>query len=258
MQEQPVALITGGTRGIGLGIAQCLAQAGYTIVVTGRRAPAEVEPQLKEQFDASATVHYVPSDIRDLSAHPALLDAVSKAFGRLDVLVNNAGVAPDVRKDILEAAPESYDRVMDINVKGPYFLTQRVANWMVEQKQAAPERTPSIVFITSISSDTASPSRGDYCLSKAALSMAAKLFAVRLAEHNIPTWEVRPGIIASDMTAGVKSKYDHLIADGLLLERRWGQPQDIGKAVRALVTGEVPYSTGSALHIDGGFAISRL
>jgi NAD(P)-dependent dehydrogenase (short-subunit alcohol dehydrogenase family) len=187
-----------------------------------------------------------------------MLSTIEDRFGRLHLLVNNAGVAPRVRADILDATEESYDRVMDINLKGPYFLTQAVANWMIEQRKRNPAYKGCIINISSISATTASPSRGEYCISKAGISMATKLWAVRLGEFDIPVYEVRPGIILTDMTEPVKVKYDRLIADGLLVQSRWGLPSDVGKAAAMLACGDLPYSTGQVIVVDGGFSLARL
>ena len=172
--------------------------------------------------------------------------------------MNNAGVAPSVRADLLEAGEESFDRLLRVNLKGPYFLTQSVARWMIEQKEASDDWTGCIVNVTSVSATVASPNRGEYCVSKAGLAMASRLWAVRLAELGIPVYEVRPGIIRTDMTAGVAGTYDALIADGLVPERRWGTPEDVGRAVAVLAAGEMPYATGAVLVVDGGLTLPRL
>jgi 3-oxoacyl-[acyl-carrier protein] reductase len=258
MTDKPVALVTGGTRGIGLGIATSLASDGYDLALFGRRAEEDVVGAIEGLQDLGADVIYCRGDISELSSHAKLLDEVKERFCRLDLLVNNAGIAPPERKDILEAGEESYDKVMAINLKAPYFLTQAAANWMIEQRDAVPDFRGCIVFVTSVSADTASVARGEYCLSKAGLSMAAQLWAVRLAEFDLPVYEVRPGIIKTDMTAGVTEKYDDLIADGLLLEPRWGQPEDIGMAVAMLARGDLPYATGQVLTLDGGLGTKRL
>jgi NAD(P)-dependent dehydrogenase (short-subunit alcohol dehydrogenase family) len=198
------------------------------------------------------------ADISDSSERDRLVDSVRDTFGRLDLLVNNAGVAPRDRKDILEATEESYEWVMKINLQGPYFLTQRVANWMIEQKNGTGNFQGCIINITSVSSTAASPNRGEYCISKAGLTMASLLWAVRLAEFGIPVYEIRPGITATDMTAGVKEKYDAQIAEGILLQSRWGTPADVGRAVAALARGDFPYSTGQVVMVDGGFSVERL
>jgi len=253
-----VALITGGTRGIGLGIARSLAAEGCALALCGRRAEGEVEEALTGLRALGADVLYRQADVADRADRAALLDAVRERFGRLNVLVNNAGVAPDVRADILKAGEDSFERVMRINLQGPYFLTQAVANWMIEQRKGEADFTGCVVNISSISADTASPSRGDYCIAKAGISMATRLWAVRLGEYDIPVYEVRPGIIQTDMTRPVKEKYDKLIREGLLVQPRWGLPEDVGRAVAALVRGDFPYSTGQVIMVDGGFSLDRL
>jgi len=187
------------------------------------------------------------------------LQQIEQGFGRLDVLVNNAGVAPRVRADLLDATEESFDRLISINLKGPYFLTQAVARWMVRQRQqGGPGWRGCIINLSSVSATVASVNRGDYCISKAGIAMASQLWAARLAEFGIDVYEIRPGIIATDMTAGVKEKYDRLIAEGLTIEKRWGTPQDVGRAAAMLARGELPYATGQVLHIDGGMTVRRL
>lgn len=251
---KPVALVTGAGRGIGLGIAKCLAADGWNIVVGDIHNPADVEPAMQELRDLGADVLYCVADVTDADARTAMLKEIRNTFGHLNMLVNNAGVAPNVRADITEATEESYERVMRINLQGPYFLTQAVANWMIEQKEADGEFQACICNISSISAAVASPSRGEYCLSKAGVSMATKLWAARLGEYGIPVLEIRPGLIQTDMTAKVKEKYDKLIAEGLLVEPRWGFPEDIGKAVAAIARGDLAYSTGAVIPVDGGFS----
>lgn len=251
-----VALVTGGSRGIGLGIAKELAARGFAIVVNGRRPEADVRGALDEL--APAPTLYCQADIGDLEQHQGMLDAVRERFGRLDALVNNAGVAPESRDDLLDATPESFDRLIRINLRGPYFLTQRVARWMIEQRAADPARRLSIVNVSSISATVASVSRGEYCLSKAGVAMATRLWAARLGEYGIPVYEVRPGIIRTDMTAAVQEKYDKLIAEGLMVEPRWGEPEDVGRAVAVLADGELSYATGNVVTVDGGMTIERL
>ncbi|MCS6830725.1 MAG: 3-ketoacyl-ACP reductase [bacterium] len=253
-----VALITGGTRGIGLGIARCLAQEGYALALNGVRPPEAVAEVLQELRGLGAPAEYVQADIAQPEGRHRLVQAVRERFGRLNVLVNNAGVAPQVRADILEASEESFERLIRINLQAPYFLTQSAARWMIEQKGSDSGFSACIVFITSISATVASPNRGDYCISKAGLSMAVQLWAVRLAEFGIPVYEVRPGIIRTDMTAPVQERYDRLIAEGLTLQPRWGTPEDIGKAVAMLARGDLPYSTGAVILVDGGLTVARL
>jgi 3-oxoacyl-[acyl-carrier protein] reductase len=253
-----VALITGGTRGIGLGIARALAADGFRLAVNGRRGLAEVAAVMGELKVATADAIYCQGDVGDLHYHSRLLQQVQEHFGRLDVLVNNAGVAPEVRADILDASPESFDRLVRINLRGPYFLTQAAAGWMIEQRREDAAFRGCVVNVSSISASVASVNRGDYCISKAGVAMATQLWAARLAEFGIDVYEVRPGVIATDMTAGVKSKYDALIAGGLTVEKRWGTPEDVGRAVAVLARGDLPYATGQVLHVDGGLTIQRL
>jgi NAD(P)-dependent dehydrogenase (short-subunit alcohol dehydrogenase family) len=253
-----VALVTGGSRGIGLGVARELARSGFDLAINGRREPGDVAPVVAELRALGVDVLYCKTDVAELADHRQMLDAVRNRFGRLDVLVNNAGVAPEVRADILDATPESFDRLMRINLRGPYFLTQAAARWMVEQRKADAKFRGCVVNVSSVSATVASVNRGDYCISKAGVAMATQLWAARLAEFGIDVYEVRPGIIATDMTAGVKEKYDKLIAEGLTVEDRWGTPQDVGRAVAVLARGEMPYATGQILNIDGGLTLRRL
>ena len=253
-----LALITGGARGIGFGIAQALAREGFDLALCGRRElPAEDE-NFAELRSHGGAVLYIPADVSDAADRRRLVEETRRQFGRLDVLVNNAGVAPQERKHILEATEESFERVVRINLQGPYFLTQLAANWMIEQGPSEDAFRRCIVNITSVSATVASPNRGEYCISKAGVSMATKLWAVGLAEHGIPVYEVRPGIISTDMTSGVEEKYDRLIEEGLLLQPRWGKPEDVGRAVASLVRGDFAYSTGSVLMVDGGLTVDRL
>jgi 3-oxoacyl-[acyl-carrier protein] reductase len=252
------ALVTGGTRGIGLGVAQALVREGFDLVLAGQREAGEVEPTLARLRQAGGEVLYVRADVGEADGRERLVAAARERFPRLNLLVNNAGVAPKVRMDILEASEDSFDRLIRINLKGTYFLTQAVARWMVEDRQADASFAAAIVNVTSISATVASPERGDYCVSKAALAMATQLFAVRLGPAGIPVYEVRPGVIRTDMTAGVGEKYDRLIAQGLLLQPRWGLPEDVGRAVAALARGDLAYSTGAVLVVDGGLTVPRL
>jgi NAD(P)-dependent dehydrogenase (short-subunit alcohol dehydrogenase family) len=253
-----VALITGGARGIGLGIAQSLASAGYDLAINGLRAEEDARPALDALRQRGAEVLYCRADVGDRAARAAMLAAIQEHFGRLNVLVNNAGVAPKVRADLLEATEESFEWVMRTNLQGPYFLTQAAANWMIEQKRDDPQFYACLINISSVSSTAATPHRGEYCISKAGVAMATKLWAVRMAEFDVPVYEVRPGIIRSDMTRPVIEKYDKLIAEGLLVQPRWGLPEDVGRAVAMLLRGDLPYSTGQVLMVDGGFSIERL
>ena len=256
--DNRVALITGGSRGIGFGIAEKLAEAGFDLVIAGRRSKLEVSDVILRLIDKGIRIEYFSMDVGDRIEREGLIQYTREVMGKLNVLVNNAGIAPQVRADLLEASEDSFERVMRINLQGPYFLTQKAARWMVDQKKQDKSFQGCIVNISSVSSTVASPNRGEYCISKAGVSMATKLWAVRLSEYDIPVYEVRPGIIETDMTAGVKEKYDHLIAKGLLLQERWGQPPEIGRAVLALVEGNIPYATGQVLVLDGGLTLQRL
>jgi len=275
------ALVTGGTRGIGLGVAQALAADGWGLVLVGTRPSAEVAPVLDELARAASAAassrrpvpspesrvpdaqplvprpRYIAADLASEEARTRLLREVRDG-GPIHALVNNAGRAPRVRADILEATEESFDELMRTNLQGPYFLTQAIARDMIERKREDASFAASIVFITSVSAVMASVNRGDYCVSKAGLSMAARLFAARLAAEAIPVFEVRPGVIATDMTARVKELYDRRIADGLIPEGRWGDPADVGRVVAALVRGDAPYATGTVINVDGGLSIPRL
>ena len=253
-----VALVTGGSRGIGLGIAQELAKEGFDLAINGVRDESAVSDVLNGLQQAGARVVYCRGDLASPGDRRTILEKVKSVFGRLDVLVNNAGIAPRERRDILEATEESFDEVIATNLKGNYFLTQQAANWMIAQKKHDPEFQACIINVSSISATVASVNRGEYCISKAGISMATQLFAVRLGEFGIPVYEVRPGVISTDMTSGVKGKYDKLIEEGLCVTRRWGYPQDVGKAVRALAAGSFPYSTGQVIMVDGGLTLSRL
>jgi 3-oxoacyl-[acyl-carrier protein] reductase len=253
-----VAFITGGSRGIGLGIAKQLAENGFSIAINGVRPAADVSDAIEDLKKTGAEVLYCQGNISSHEDRNKIVKEVKDHYHRLHVLVNNAGIAPRERADILMASEKSFDEVLGINLKGTYFLTQEVANWMIEQKRADTTFSGSIINITSISATVASVNRGEYCISKAALSMVTQLFATRLGEFDIPVYEVRPGIISTDMTAGVKEKYDTLIEKGLCLQKRWGQPEDVGKAVNALAQGNFTYSTGQVIMVDGGLTVPRL
>ena len=253
-----VALVTGAGRGIGLSIARCLASDGCDVVVCDLDEEETIRAALDQLRSLGADVLYCRSDVSDTSARAEMLSQIKERFGQLNVLVNNAGVAPNVRADILEATEESFERLVRINLQGPYFLTQAVANWMIDARKKDGQFPASIVNISSISVTVASPSRGDYCISKAGIAMATRLWAVRLGEFGIPVYEVRPGIIKTDMTRPVAEKYDKLIAEGLLVQSRWGLPEDVGRAVAMLVRGELAYSTGQVIMVDGGFTLERL
>src|SRR3954451_12929776 len=253
-----VALVTGGSRGIGLGIAESLASSGFDLAINGIRDEEQVADSMQLLRALGAVAHYFRGDVSVAEDRQQILAGVRSRFSRLDVLVNNAGVAPNVRADILEASEESFDRVLGINLKGPYFLTQLAAHWMIEQRRSNSDFHGVIVNISSVSATEASINRGDYCISKACIAMATQLWAHRLAEFSIAVYEVRPGIIHTDMSAQVAEKYDRLIANGLTVENRWGEPEDVGRAVAMLGRGELSYATGNVLHIDGGLTIRRL
>src|SRR3954463_5227513 len=253
-----VALVTGGSRGIGRGVAEALADSGFDLAINGVRNAEQVADVMSALRKCGADAHYVQGDVSVADDRQAIIDAVRARFGRLDVLVNNAGVAPNVRADILEASEDSFDRVVGINLKGPYFLTQIAARWMIEQRRADPTFTGVVVNISSVSATEASTNRGDYCISKAGVAMATQLWAHRLAEFGIAVYEVRPGVIHTDMSAAVAEKYDRLIANGLTVENRWGEPEDVGRAVATLARGELSYATGNVLNIDGGLTLRRL
>jgi NAD(P)-dependent dehydrogenase (short-subunit alcohol dehydrogenase family) len=252
------ALITGGSRGIGFGIAVALAQQGYNLAINGVRGEDALQGQLDILRNHNIDVIYCRGNIGSAEDRTTIVASAFDHFGAIDVLVNNAGVAPSVRQDILELDEENYDRLLDINLKGTFFLTQQVAKRMLSYKETNSSYNPCIISITSISAEVASVNRGEYCMSKAGLGMMTKLFATRLGDDNIPVYEVRPGIIRTDMTSGVKEKYDKLIQDGLTVEKRWGTPEDIGKIVAALAKGEIPYATGQVIYADGGMSIRRL
>lgn len=265
MTDSPaVILVTGASRGLGRGIALELARGGYSVAINyagNRQAAAECEALCKEAA-ASPEQMFMPiqADVSDPSARKAMLDTIIEKFGRLDGLINNAGIAPKVRADITEASEESFEELIKTNLQGPYFLTQEVANLLLNTKQtpALNSGKGMIIFVTSISSYTASTARGDYCISKAGLSMAAQLWAQRLSNENIPVYELRPGIMKTDMTSAVTEKYDALISEGLVPQHRWGTPEDLGKAVRSLADGNFPFSTGAVIDVDGGFQIRSL
>jgi 3-oxoacyl-[acyl-carrier protein] reductase len=261
----PVALVTGGSRGIGRGIALGLAGAGFDLLLNYATNVTAAEQTRRDSLAAAKEkairVEICQADIGSTGDRQRLIAFARGQFGRLDLLVNNAGVAPSIRADILEATEESFDRLININVKGPYFLTLLAARWMIESRNSESSEasySPKIITVSSISAYTASINRGDYCVAKAALSMLTPLYATRLAEYGIRVYEIRPGIIATDMTQPVKEKYDRLIAEGLTPIQRWGTPEDVAKAVVALAQGALPFSTGEVINVDGGFHIRRL
>lgn len=254
-----VALVTGGNRGIGLGITRRLLADGFAVsILATREEPGDVLAELR----LLGEVRYVRGSVAEPQDHQRFVGDAVGAWGRLDVLVNNAGVGPLVRDDLLDAGTESFDRVLGINLRGPYFLTQAFARTVIELRGPldAPSERPvaTIVNVSSISATTVSTNRGDYCISKAGVAMATQLWAARLASEGIVVYEVRPGVIATDMTSGATDKYDALFAAGLAPMPRWGRPADVAGAVGMLVAGHTPYSTGEVFHVDGGMHIPRL
>lgn len=261
LQARPAALVTGGSRGIGRGIALELARAGWRVglnFTSNAAAAKEAVDLVRAAGGPGGECEAVQADVANAAQRKYLVDFMRQRFGRLDALVNNAGVAPEKRADLLETGEASYDRVLEINLKAPFFLTQLAARAMLEQRKAGRLERGYIVNISSISAYTASVNRGEYCLSKAGMAMLTALFAVRLAGEGIAVHEVRPGVIATDMTGPVKEKYDQLIAEGLSPIRRWGQPEDVGRCVAAILRGDFPFSTGQVFDVDGGFHLRVL
>ncbi len=254
---EKTALVTGGTRGIGLGIASSLVGDGYRVAVNGLRSPDDVEPALAE-LRSHSEVTYARGDVASAADRKHIVATTLGAFGAIDLLVNNAGITSPGRNDMLAASEADFDTVIGVNLKGPFLLTQAVAAHMIERRETDASFRGCIVNISSISAELASTNRAEYCISKAGVSMATRLWATRLAEFGIDVYEVRPGIVTSDMTAGVTEKYDNLIEQGLTLDKRWGTPEDVGTAVAALARGDVPYATGQVLTIDGGLMVPRL
>lgn len=252
------ALVTGGTRGIGLGIAESLADSGYNLALNGMRPESSVKEVLEKLENKGVSVLYVQGDIGKTEDREEIVAKSLAHFKRINVLVNNAGVAPRIRKDILEIEENDFDYLLDINLKGTFFLTQAVAKDMLERKKQDRAFEASIITITSISSEVASVNRAEYCISKAGLSMLTKLMATRLGEAGIAVYEVRPGVIETDMISAVKSKYEDLIAHGLTIEKKLGQPADIGRIVKSLADGALPYATGQVITADGGLTLKRL
>ncbi|MEM9671115.1 MAG: 3-ketoacyl-ACP reductase [Cyclobacteriaceae bacterium] len=253
-----VAFITGGSRGIGFGVAEALAKEGFNVAINGMRPAEAVTDVIKKLKQHEGDAIYCQGNIAETTDRQRMLQQIREHYGRLNVLVNNAGVAPKERKDILETSEESYEWVMKTNLQGPYFLTQQAANWMIEQRKADEDFSAYIINISSISATVASVNRGEYCISKAGMSMMTLLFATRLGEYGIPVYDVRPGVTKTDMTSGVTDKYDKLIEEGLCVQPRWGYPDDVAKAVVALAQGYFPYSTGQTIMVDGGLTIPRL
>jgi len=259
----PVALVTGAGRGIGRGIAIQLSESGFSVAINFRNKhdTAKETAKLCRQKSKSKRQRFftVKGDISIIEEREQLVEEVLRSFGRIDALINNAGIAPTERKDILEAEEHSFEQLLRVNLQGPYFLTQQVVRyWLTKRPQPYIKNGFKVVFITSISAEMVSLNRGDYCISKAGLSMAAKLWAIRLASENIQVYEVRPGIIDTDMTNVVKEKYDALIENGIVPQRRWGIPEDIGRVVQSLLNGDFNFSSGSLFHVDGGLHIAVL
>jgi NAD(P)-dependent dehydrogenase (short-subunit alcohol dehydrogenase family) len=263
MNPAPAVLITGASRGLGRGIAIEAAAQGLSVAINyaSNGAAADETVELCRRAAAGPGQRFVPvrGDIGRREDRAEILAQTLAAFGRLDALVNNAGIAPRVRADVTDMSEASFEEVLRINLQGPFFLTQAVANhWLGKGYAPALSGGFKIVFVTSISADTASVNRGEYCISKAGLAMASQLWAVRLADRGVQVLELRPGIMATDMTSAVKDKYDKLIAEGLVPQRRWGTAEDVGRAVRAVLAGRFPFTTGDVIHLDGGFHVRRL
>ncbi len=261
--NHPVVLVTGASRGLGRGIALTLAAEGYDLAIhyASNSAAAEETVAACRAAAKNPTQRFVPvaAQLGSSADRKAMMEKVITEFGHLDALVNNAGMAPRVRADITEAGEESFDELISVNLKGPYFLSQLAANyWLENPGKSRLGGGYKLLFVTSISAATASVNRGDYCISKAGLAMVSQLWATRLAAEGVQVIELRPGIMATDMTSGVKGKYDALIADGLVPQKRWGNPEDVGLAVKAICRGDFPFSTGDVIYLDGGFHISRL
>jgi len=256
MSSRPRVFITGGRRGIGRGVAYAFAEAGYDVVINDIMRDEAAEETLAGLRERGAGAAFIEADIADLAGHARLIEAAWSAFGGIDCLFNNAGITSRERGDMLGLTAESYDAVMGINLRGPFFLTQQIARRMMAAPAGAHPR--SIINISSANATLVAPERADYCLSKTGVSMMTKLFAVRLAETGIAVFEIRPGIIRTDMTAVVREKYDRLIGEGVVPAKRWGEPADIGKAAVALASGSLHYSSGEAIHVDGGMHIHRL
>jgi len=263
VRERRVALVTGGSRGIGRAVALALAAGGHDVAAVGRgpRSTSAVGglESLGPLVEAEGGRFLaIEADVADLAAHDEIVARTVRAFGRVDVFVSNAGVAPDPRRDLLEMTPESFDRVMAVNLRGAFFLAQKVARQMLAQVAPTRDACRVIVFITSVSAERSSANRAEYCVAKAGLSMAARVFADRLAPHPIRVFEVRPGIIRTEMTAPAAEKYDRLIAGGLVPQGRWGEPEDVARAVAALARGDFDYSAGAIIDVSGGLSIPRL
>jgi 3-oxoacyl-[acyl-carrier protein] reductase len=258
-KQKRVAIVTGASRGIGRAIAVSLGSQGFSVLINYNSNVDAAKEAAQQVEAAGGKAAIVQADIGNLADHERVLKTAIDTFGPVDTLVNNAGIAPKVRADLLDAGPESFDDLITTNLRGPYFLSQRLAKHMIENRKGYGETPVSIINISSISAYTASINRGDYCVSKAGIAMMTQLFASRLADDGIRVYEVRPGVIATDMTGPVKAKYDKLILeDGITPIKRWGQPDDIGKAVLAIALGYLPFSTGEVVNVDGGFHMRRL
>ena len=257
-EVRPVALVTGSSSGIGAAIALGLARNGFDVAANGTRSEADARPALEPLRSTPARHIYIRADISRGEDRDEMISVLREEFGRIDLLVNNAGIPPATREDLLKLTEERFDAVMNVNLKGALFLTQQIARWMLDLVSEDPSMEPKIVNISSISSYTSSPIRGEYCISKAAMSMITKLFADRLSEHGINVYEVRPGIILTPMTEPVKDKYGDLISGGITPIKRWGTPEDVAKAVVAIARGYLPFSTGEVINVDGGFHLRRL
>jgi 3-oxoacyl-[acyl-carrier protein] reductase len=259
MNSKPVAVITGASRGIGRAVAVCLASEGFDIAAIARTVDSEGMVILGQEVEKRKREFFpIGLDISFTECQKEVVANILDRYGRIDLLVNNAGVAPLQRNDLLDMTGESYERVMNINLKGPVFFAQKIAKEMIWLKQQISDYNPKIVFISSVSATHSSTNRAEYCISKAGLSMASTVFADRLSSENIRVFEVRPGIIQTDMTARVRDKYNKLIAEGLIPQKRWGFPEDIGRAVASIARGDWDYSTGMIFHIGGGMNIQRL
>lgn len=264
MNDEPVALVTGASRGIGRAIALALARAGFRVAGLGRPADeGAADPgalvSLQQDIQARSGIFLpVPADVADLEGHGAVIERIFGVFGRLDVFVANAGIAPSPRRDVLDMTAASFDRVMDVNLRGHVFLAQRAARVMLDHPAGRDAAVRAMVFVTSISADASSIDRAEYCISKAGLSMAARVLAHRLAGDGIAVYEVRPGIVHTDMTAAVREQYDCRIGEGLVPEGRWGEPEDVARVVLALARGDLPYATGTVIDVSGGLQLKRL
>jgi NAD(P)-dependent dehydrogenase (short-subunit alcohol dehydrogenase family) len=255
LRSRPVALVTGARRGIGAAIARALAGANFNVAITDITEDDDARATLAALREAGADAHFLRSDLADTANHARVVAEVASRCGPIDCLVNNAGVPATARGDLLDLRPEAFDHVLGVNLRGTFFFTQTVARHMMA---AASSHARSIITVSSVSAELASPDRSEYCLSKAGLAMLTKLFALRLARHGIPVFEVRPGVIRTPMTSPVADQYDRRIADGLVPMERWGEPEDIGAAVATLASGQFQFATGSVVNLDGGLSVPRL